>query len=238
MIKKTKKYTIIYLLNKQPKTLQKLNDFKILLGYYHASEELKNIFFGRKCYSLLNNSKITPGKLEQFYKIYKLPKNPFFPLFLKIKKDFLNNKEKEKKKKDEYILKKMLELPDEVKTFIIYFSKYEKSLNRRKRFPIWAKFIYPQNKKIADSMLKYNKNKWINLFFKYIEHLKERYKTYNDKYANKIIALFILELPIKKHSEEEIKNQYRKLSKKHHPDLGGNSKDFNLLQKAKSIMLD
>ena len=79
---------------------------------------------------------------------------------------------------------------------------------------------------------------WIRLFFTYIERLTARYKKIDRAYGEKIVSLFVMELPIRKHTEEEIKKQYRILSKRYHPDAGGNSEYFNLLQKARKVLSD
>ena len=85
--------------------------------------------------------------------------------------------------------------------------------------------------------MKYDKIKWTNLFISYSLDLKKKYKNYDEKYFNKLINPFILELSIKKNNSEEIKAQYRILSKKYHPDLGGDPIIFNLITKAKDQLL-
>ena len=132
----------------------------------------------------------------------------------------------------------ILNLPKKTLRFIRYLAKYESTINKYNKFPVWNNLFYPRTKKNADIISNYDHVDWINLFNKFIEKLKKRYKVIDEKYINKIIALFIMDLSIKKHSTETIKKQYRKLSLKFHPDQGGNSRDFNLLQKARSILID
>ena len=131
----------------------------------------------------------------------------------------------------------MIELPEDISIFHKYFAKFEKSINSKKEFPVWNKILYPKSKKEADKLLKFTRTEWTKLFFKYVEKLKEHYKYMDGKYADKIIGLFILKLSIKKHSIETIKSQYRLLSKIYHPDAGGNSYEFNILQKAKNLFI-
>jgi len=50
-------------------------------------------------------------------------------------------------------------------------------------------------------------------------------------------AFDLLELPISS-PKSAIRQKYRKLARKHHPDRGGDPKDFLKLQKAKSILID
>ena len=233
-----KSYTISYLLNKQPKSLRKNKDYHMLITFYNASPLLKRVHFNRKCYSLLNNTRIIPENLKYFYRTYRLPQNAFFPMFLKIKKEYINRKNFLKEKKRKYINDKILNLSPNTLRFIRYFAKYESTINKYNKFPIWNKIFYPGTKKNADIFSKYNRIDWIIMFYNYIENLKKRYNNINEKYLNKTIALYIFDLPIEKHSPEKIKKQYRKLSKKYHPDQGGNSRDFNFLQRAKNILID
>ncbi len=231
-------YTIPYLLSRQPKAIKKNKYYQMLVTFYNASPFLKKTRINRKCYSLLNNSKISPENLKYFYRTYRLPENPFFPIFLIIKRAYLKNKILQKKKKEEYIKNNFLNLNKITLRFIKYFAKFESTINRYQKFPVWNRTFYPKTKKSADYLSKLDRNEWIKLFNIYIERLKYKYVKINEKYANKIIALFILDLPIEKHSTAMIKKQYRKLSLKYHPDHGGNSNDFNLLQKARSILMD
>jgi len=232
-----KKYTIHYLLSKQPVTLKKNREYNFLIDYYNSSKELKSLRFNRKCYSLLNKAKVAPEKLNLFRRFFKLPQNPFFPLFLKFKKEYINDLNSKKKLKDQYIYNKMRLLPEYIRIYIHYFGKYEKSLNMKQSHYVWSKILYPNSKKKADIMNEYKKTDWIRLFFDFVRELKIHYNWIDETYGNKLVALFILELPIKKYSEEEIKRQYRILSKKYHPDTGGSQLEFNYLQKAKSIMI-
>ena len=48
------------------------------------------------------------------------------------------------------------------------------------------------------------------MFYNYIDKLIKRYNNIDEKYLNKIIALYILDLPIEKNSLEKIKKQYKR----------------------------
>jgi hypothetical protein len=231
-------YSIPYLLSKQPKAIKKNKYYQMLITFYNASPFLKKTRINRKCFALLNNSKISPENLKYFYRTYRLPENPFFPIFLIIKREYIKNKIHQKKLKGDYIKNNFLNLDKTTLRFIKYFAKFESTINNHQKFPVWNKTFYPTSKKSSDNLLKLDRNHWIKFFEQYIERLKNKYIKINEKYANKIIALFILDLPIEKHSPAMIKKQYRKLSLKYHPDHGGNSDDFNLLQKARSILMD
>jgi hypothetical protein len=159
-------------------------------------------------------------------------------MFLKIKREFIIRRLYLKEKKKKYIYNKIINLSPQNLKFIRYLAKYESTVNKYNKFPIWNKTFYPKTKKNADVISKYNRVDWIIMFYNFIDKLIERYTNIDEKHLNKVIALYILELPIEKHSSEKIKKQYRKLSMKYHPDQGGNSRDFNFLQKAKNILID
>jgi len=228
-----KKYSLNYLLAKQPGKMKKSSEFRNLLIFYNSTPELKKIFISKKCYLLLNNAKIKPENLEYFYKTYRLPKAAFFPMFLKIKSDHINRKNILKKQKEDFILNNLKKLDDDVLVYLKYFSRYERLINKHKKIPLWMKSFYPKSKKSVSIILKMNKINWIEKFSKYSLDLIRYYRNSDQSYLKKLINLFTLELPIKKFSDEEIKSQFRKLSKKYHPDLGGNSIIFKQICRAK-----
>jgi hypothetical protein len=236
--KPKKKYTILQLLKRQLKTFKKQEEFPTIVALYNSSTSLKKLKFSRKCYTYLHKADISPEHLSDFYARFDLPKHPFFPMFFKLKKEFAGHKKTSRSKKDEYILKKMNCIGNDVKTFIRYLAKYEKNLNKRKRCPEWIKTVYPKTKKQADRISRYSKLQWTELFNNYLSGLRKRYVKNDGQYGEKIVSLFILELPIKKHSADEIKKQYRLLSKKHHPDVGGDAAYFNILQHARDVLSD
>jgi hypothetical protein len=233
-----KKYSLHYLLSKQPESVKKNKYFKLMRDYYNSSDALKNLIISNKFYSILNKSKIIPEKIGLFYQVYKIPKNPFFPLFLKIKKEYLEKQKKNKREQIQYKLKKMKKLPEQIQDYLKEFAKYEKNLNKKNACPVWLKIIFPGSKKQADSLILLKKDDWIKIFNLYINQLKRKYLNFNENQFNNLTSLFILELPVNNTSLDIIKLQYRKLSKSYHPDSGGNSKDFNMLQNAyKSLII-
>jgi len=252
------KYSIRYLLFKQPAAVKKNILFKTVADFYNSDEVLKKVFIPRICFLLLNRGKVKPENLESFYRKYALPKRAFFPLFLKLKKEYYDNINKKNENIKKYIEAGIKKIPPFIVEYMNYFLKYEKILSRKvstfsnskltKRIPlnrkennnpvIWKKLIYPGTKKRIDLFLKYKTADWNDLFKKYLSELKKRYKNYDENYSKKLLSLFVFELPIKKHSEAEIKTKYRILSKKHHPDIGGDENLFKLINNAKNILLN
>ncbi len=209
-----------------------------MLSYFKASDALQNLRISKKAYSILNNCKVSNDKLNYFYKVFRIPKNPFFPVFLKIKSDYLKDKRDRAYEKLKYIKNIMNNLDEKVINHLKYFIKYEKTININRNTPIWNKYFFPKSKKKADEFYKFNKNNWTKIFFKFIESLNNYYNWIDKIYGKKLVALFILELEIAKYNTEKLKSQFRILSKKYHPDAGGDSESFNNLMLAKKIMID
>lgn len=231
-----KKYNLAYLLKKQPQKIKKNPQFVELVNLLKSSDSLKKLKFNRNTYSALNHVRVNPGDLKGFIYNNRFQENPFFPLFLKLKKEYLSAKLKKKKDKQDYIYIKLKQLSPQIKKYLKVFRDYECS--RNKRFPLWKKFFYPKTKKRVNELSKYSTIEWAGLFNTYTDEVYKRYKQVDLKYLNKIISLFVLELEPQKYKITSVKIQYRKLSKKYHPDSGGNNHFFNLLQKSRDILLD
>lgn len=232
-----KKYSLAYLLSRQPKSLAKREHYTQLIGFLRHEGHLRQLRFGRKCYSLLHHARVTPQNLASFYRIFGLPRHPFFPLFLALKKGYLKGCAQQKKEKRDYIFAQIHKLPPLLLATIKYLAEYEKSHNRRKQYPTWIKQIFPGSKKKADLLSTYTWIDWVDQFLDYLASLSERYPELDREHGQKIIALYILNLPLNRHSAEHIKAQYRSLSKQYHPDTGGIPREFIHLQWAKEVLL-
>jgi hypothetical protein len=227
-----KKYNLTMLLSKQPNVIKKNEHFKLLISYYNSSENLKNLMISKKCYSILNKSRVMPEKIDLFYKSCGVPRNSFFPLFLKIKKEYLVKKASFKKADRDYKLNKMKELPGYLQNYLKNFARLEKNINKKKSYPVWYKIIFPKSKKAAALLAGLKKGDWVKMFIKYRDEIKKKYDNCNAELYGEIIDHFILELDMGENSIIEIKKNYRKLSKVYHPDTGGDPEDFMMLQEA------
>jgi len=239
-----KNYSLARLLSRQPKSLAKHPLYSRMLHYYRLSERLRTLRFSRRCYSLLDRAVIAPEHLENFYRTYHLPKDPFFPLFFTIKRDYLKHREDLKRRRENYILARVRELDPQVLGFIRYLGRMEQQLNAAERTPVWERTIYPGSKKRADEYHRCSIDQWAEIFRSFGEGLQERYprKTGNTDWK-RIFAAFILECPpgdstFHPPDEALVKRQYRRLSKLHHPDSGGNPERFRLLKQARDILTE
>ncbi len=232
-----RKYTISYLLSRQPKSLKKNSHYSTLINYFNGSPELKKATFNRICFRVLNRAKVLPKNLNTFYRIYNLPKNPFFPLFFKIKSDYLYSRLEYNEGRKKYIIDKWNSLPNNILRFFKQLKNIEKLYNIKGRYPFWKKHIIPNTKKKANQYHSFFFTDWVNYFDSYLNNLKRYYKISNKKYGQKMIACFLLDLSENNISKELINKQYRKFSKLYHPDKGGAANEFRTIKWARDFLL-
>lgn len=233
-------YSINYLLDIQPKALRKKEKWPLMLSYLSSDPKLLQLRFNRRCYSLLHNAVIRPEHLENFYRTYKLPKNPFFPLFFLLKREYIEERERKKREREEYIRKGLIELPDYVKALFTLTAYLEKEMNGSSGCPVYRRSFLPKSKKRMDDYKKYSHGDWIRFYDEYLGKLGTRYEKLPLKkveYLDASLALQCLPDPdYRPHQQEEVVSQYRKLSKEYHPDRGGDPSLFIKLKWAKEIL--
>ena len=213
-----------------------------MIQYYSLSKRLKSLRINRRCYSLLDRAVISPENLENFYRTYHLPKDPFFPAFFAIKRAYLDHRNELKQRRKDYILRRLRELDPQILGFIRYLGTMEQKLNAAGKTPVWDRIIYPASKKRADEYHRYSLDQWVEIFTGFGKNLHTRYphKSVSADWEQ-IFAAFILECPPENGTfhppgDALIKRQYRRLSKLYHPDSGGSPEHFRLLQEAREIL--
>ncbi len=236
-----KKYTISHLLSKQPKSIQKHPYYAEMLHHYRTSPSLKKVRFNRRCYSLLLHGKIAPENLKHFYRTYRLPKDPFFPLFFAIKREYLEQKKERKRKKTKYIADRMRQLPLSILNYIKFLAVLERYYNYGNHYPVWSARLFPKTKKQVNQYPSYTFKDWRAFFSAYLTILSRRYRALSSVDAEKLLACFLLEwlpeCPLKSYpAKDEVVKRYRRLSKLHHPDRGGDPEMFVSIKWAKDIL--
>lgn len=235
-----RKYTIAHLLEQQPKSLRKNPDYKLMLSHFHSSPRLKNLRMSRRCYSLLLHGKIAEHNLVHFYRTYRLPKDPFFPLYFKIKREYLDDRRRRREDKTRYIAEEMRSLPEPYLGFIRYLARFEKELNRAGKNPVWDEHLFPKTKKLARAYREYGREEWLEVFTRYADALEARYRNLNGIAADSLLACFILECvpedPKNPPDRETVVRNYRRMSKIHHPDRGGSEAHFVALKWARDVL--
>jgi len=230
------------LLARQPLSLRKHPLYDEMMQHYYLSDSLKSLRISRRCYSLLNRAVIAPENLVHFYRTYRLPKDPFFPLFFMIKRDLLKEKERKAAEKEAYILSEMKKLPPVRRRMIRFLAEWEMTLNRQYGHPLWEESLYPRTKKRVRELLDPKESDWQDLMRVHVENLKTRYPAIRKKDADLVSACLTLGLvpsvsPLQIPSRQEINKAYRSLSRLHHPDSGGEDRLFIELAESRNLLL-
>ena len=241
-------YSLSHLLKKQPKGVSKQQGYAGMLAHLHADSRLQTVRISSRCYTLLNTARITPENLHTFYRTYRLPKNPFFPLFLACKRAYLQEREQLAQARRRYILDRVRSLPEQRLTAIRYLGFLERSVNYAGKSPVWQKHLFPSSKKTADAYARLSFAEWHALLSGHLQNLCARYSRLNRKNVMQIEALCLLELLPDARSATTVqartlptatavKRSYRTLSLQHHPDRGGEPQVFMALKSARDTLI-
>lgn len=236
-------YSIAYLLARQPKSLAKHSNYRAMMANYHASAPLQHLRISRRCYTLLNNARIAPHHLQNFYRTYRLPGNPFFPLFFAIKRDYLAERERVKEARRQYILAGMRALPQEVLAQIKYLGYLERHYNAAGLSPLWQNSIFPSSKKKVDAYARRATADWLAIYRSHLAELVKRYRGLSTLIADRVLACFALGIipdgiPPARPAALEISRRYRSLSLQTHPDRGGDPSMFIEIKRARDTLVD
>ncbi|MBN2658930.1 MAG: hypothetical protein JXR86_17885 [Spirochaetales bacterium] len=208
-----------------------------MVSYLSSEPGLLKLRFNRRCYSLLHNAVIEPGNLDNFYRTYRLPKNPFFPLFFLIKRDYLAAREKGRFEREEYIRTGLSRLPAYIKVIFTLCSRLEKRMTGRDSCPVYRKSFLPSTKKRTDEYGQFSHGDWMDFFDGYLDKLAGEYEHLPLKKVEYLGAALALQWEPDQNygmpSAETVTRLYRELSKAYHPDRGGNSHYFIKVKWAK-----
>lgn len=230
-----KRYSLLMLLEKQPKALKKCSEFINLANLFNSSLLLKQVSLSFASYQKINKVLIKSDSIDRFLKFNKLPANAFFPLFLLMKKKYLAEINALKKRKDDNIRKILNNLNSSKK--IILKSLLEDEKKHNIKITLWRKYFFPKSVKKAEELIKISNIELSEIIEKYMEDFKKKYDNcISDKYK-KVICKFIMETALNKINPHIVRKNYRELSKKYHPDLGGDAVHFKKLKDAKDYLL-
>lgn len=235
-------YSLAYLLSRQPKTLAKHGQYAVMLAQFSSSERLQGLRISRRCYTLLHQARIAPHNLGNFYRTYRLPADPFFPLFFAIKRDYLAGRERATEERRQYILAAVRALPRDTLTRIKYLGYLERHYNAAGGSPVWQKQLFPGSRKKADAYARFTPSDWHALFRDHLGMLVDRYPRLTRTIADRVLACFVLGMipemiPPARPSPPVIARTYRRLSLLHHPDRGGDPTLFISIKRARDVLV-
>jgi hypothetical protein len=190
---------------------------------------------------LLNQARIEQANLVHFYRTYRLPPDPFFPLFFAIKREYMAERRRIKEERHRYILQRLRSLPEPTLSTIKYLGYLERYYNSSGASPVWQKHLFPSSKKEVRQYGRQTTTDWLRLFRVHLQRLRERYGAPPDVAGERILACFVLgitpeRIPPLRPSREEVNRRYRRLSLLHHPDLGGDAAMFMEVKRARDTL--
>ncbi|MDC7221181.1 MAG: hypothetical protein PQJ59_14690 [Spirochaetales bacterium] len=233
-------YSIPRLLDDQPAKLKKNPAYSRMVESLIGAEKLLSLRFNRRCYSLLHNAVIKPEHLENFYRTYRLPRHPFFPMFLALKRSYLEERERARKEREQAIARYVGEIDEGVRAYWNAFSDWERRFRGGKN-SITHRYFYPSTLKKARAYSAYSYGEWCYYFRDYLELMKKSSTgVREDDEGRFILNRYILNLlpPPAVISLGDVKRHYRKLSLVHHPDRGGEPDLFMLIRRAYGKLTD
>lgn len=217
-----------------------------MMRHYFASERLQRIRVSRRCYTLLNNARIAPENLRHFYHTYRLPADPFFPLFFAAKRGYLAHRERLREERRRYIVARMRGLPPAVLAMVKFLGYLERHYNPAGLSPVWQTELFPGSKKKADAYARLADASWLVVFRRHLSHLQLRYPGLTDVIADRVLAAWVLgldavldpeRLPPRRPDRASVAKTYRRLSLLHHPDRGGDPAMFIEIKRARDVLV-
>ena len=213
-----------------------------MIAQYNMSDRLRQLRISRRCYTLLNQARIAPENLVHFYRTYRLPRDPFFPLFFTIKRAYLAERERVREERHQYILDRMRSLEPDTLAQVKYLGNLERHYNAAGRSPVWQTGLFPGSKKRADQYTHFLSADWHALFRGHLAALSDRYPELTPAIANRVLACFVLgmtplSVPPSRPSRSDVARVYRKLSMMHHPDRGGDPSIFIAIKHARDELV-
>lgn len=226
------------LLERQPKTFARHQDYSLLITLFRNSARLQSLIVSPRCWSLLNTARIDPENLSHFYRTYRLPEHPFFPLFLRLKRDYFAERERIRAERRVAIRAIVQTSPEYALEFLRYLGHLEDYYNAAGAHPLWQAQLYPSSKKAAHRTATRGVLEWIEVFKHHLATFALHYRGFTAREADMLLSAFVLgclptDIPPRAPESREVARAYRRESLRYHPDRGGDARVFIELKKAR-----
>lgn len=234
-------YTLAALIEHQPAWFRRHSAYPQLVSFYNANPRLRTLRIRRLCWQVMNRGRVSEENLHAFVRTYKLPDDPFFTVFFRIKREYHEWQQEKEEERLTRIASIMRGVPPNVNRFMIFLAHLEEL--RDSACPLWKSYFFPRTLKRANELVAQDLSEWIELFSAYLEGLHRRFRGLPFDDTSRLLACMILDclpdLNLRRWPlPETIKEAFRSLSKQHHPDAGGNPQYFRVLAKAREVLLN
>ena len=235
--------TLASLLDAQPKGLTRYPAHRLLWDQFMASDRLKKLRISPRCYRLLNEARIPPENLKDFYRTYRLPEDPFFPLFLAVKAEWLEDREKRQEERQKAIMDIMRGLPEHRRRALRLLAEYERKHHIAGDNPLWDNQLFPKTMKRAREFMRFGEREWYETWRVHLIRLSWKYRNIppladaegNPTYSARVLSALVLRC--RRVDRREVSENFRALSKEFHPDKGGDAESFRRIKAARDILL-
>lgn len=231
------------LLERQSATFRGHPSYPRLLARMKRTPELRRLRLGRRAYALLDSARLAPRYLENFYRSYGVPRDPFFPLFLAMKRELILRRRERFRDRSLAIAAMVDALPENARNGIVFLAKLER------RFapdcPLWRKDLYPRTKKRARELASLDLGQWIRFFSGYLELLRRTYAAEDDLRrldGERFVACMVLGCypdpeTLRWPDAATVRARFRARSRRDHPDAGGDPRVFRVAVMARDALL-
>ncbi len=224
------------LLYRQPAAIKKAPRFAALVALLNDSEPLRKLSLEPRAWRLLAEPRLRPENLPHFYKTYRLPAHAFFSGFLELKWAWLGAAAARRAERASFIAANMRGLAPEALAMLEWLKAVEARADART--PIWAERFEPRTKKRARELAALDDAGWQALFADTLGLLRGRYPALALSAPGLILdywALGCLPDPgaLKPPDPARLRKAWREASKRCHPDAGGDSARFRIIDDAR-----
>jgi len=224
------------LLYVQAVSFKKQASFPELVAMLNASVLLRGARLGQRPWKLLAEPRLKPEHLPDFYATYRLPKSPFFELFLRLKWAERERKAMAKADRAGRIRTALAAVPEPFSRLMAWLGALESTANPKK--PLWKARYQPRSIKSAGALASLEPLDWKDELANALLAFRLSYPGLRVPDPGRLFDLAMLEsLPDARTGREPdadtLRAGWRLACKRWHPDSGGSSDAFRLVEDAR-----
>lgn len=220
----------------QPASIRKSERFAELVAMLNESTALRRVRLEVRAWKLLDEPRLRIENLVNFCHTYRVPQHPFFAAFLGCKWSWRKAKADREEARRRFITDMMESVAATPKAMITWLADFEAVSDRS--IPLWRERFQVRTKKRASELARLDPSAWMALFAIHLDELAKRYPGSRLLAVSTLLDLMMLEsLPdprtLKAPPRDALRSSWRRLSRLHHPDAGGDGVYFRLVDQAR-----